>query len=126
MSEDNASRSEPEGRRQRIQRRMAQASRAFNVSHVGLCYLDTQLRFIHINRSLAAINGLPAEEHIGKSISEVLPEIAAAGAERELRGVLESGESVTSGIVTAPTPASTPPRPPRRLAESAAQVARLL
>ena len=105
MSEDNASRSESESRRQRIQRRLAQASRAFNFSNVGLCYLDSQLRFIHINNSLAAINGLPAEEHIGKSISEVLPEIAAAGAEKELRSVLESGESVTSGTVTAPTPA---------------------
>ena len=105
MSEDNGSRSEPEGCSQKIQRRLAQASRAFNVSHVGLCYLDTQLRFIHINDSLAAINGFPPKEHIGKFISEVLPEIAAAGAEKELRSVLETGESVTSGTVTAPTPA---------------------
>jgi len=72
---------------------------------VGLCYLDAELRFVLVNDFLAAINGRPAKEHIGKSIKDVLPEIAAAGVEEELRAVLESGEPVVKGTVTARTPA---------------------
>ena len=34
---------------------------------IGLCYLDADLRYIHINDWLAAINGLPAEQHLGKT-----------------------------------------------------------
>ena len=83
----------------------SQMSRTFKNAPVGLCYFDTQLRFVQINEFLAAINGLPAEELIGKSVREVLPEIAAAGVEQELRGVLESGDPVVRSTVIAATPA---------------------
>jgi len=43
---------------------------------VGLCLVDAELRFVHINEMLAAINGLPVAEHIGRSLREVIPEIA--------------------------------------------------
>ena len=64
---------------------------SFESQAVGFCFLDTDLRYVRINEFLAAANGIPASEHIGKSISEVLPEIAAAGAEAELRQVLKTG-----------------------------------
>ena len=50
----------------------------FSKSSVGFCILDTELRYVEINDHLAAINGIPAAEHIGETISDVLPEIAAA------------------------------------------------
>jgi len=83
----------------------AQMSRTFKDAPVGLCYFDNELRYVQINDFLAAINGLPVEEHIGKTVMEVLPEIAAAGVAKQLRRVRESGDAVTQGTITAETPA---------------------
>jgi PAS domain S-box-containing protein len=83
----------------------AQMSRTFKDAPVGLCYFDRKLRYVRINDFLAVINGLPTEEHIGKTVMEVLPEIAAAGVAKELRQVLESGDPVIHGTVTAETAA---------------------
>ncbi len=44
---------------------------------IGLCCLDTNLRYVHINHWLAAINGLSVEEHLGRTVREVLPNVAA-------------------------------------------------
>ncbi|MEH2168293.1 MAG: PAS domain S-box protein [Nostoc sp.] len=46
-------------------------------SPVGLAFLDPELRFIHANEALAAINGIPQTQHIGRTFREVLPEWAA-------------------------------------------------
>ena len=95
-----------EAHRERLTRQMnAQMNRAFKDAPVGLCYFDSELRYVQINDFLAAINGLPAEEHIGRTVMEVLPEIAAAGVAKELRQVRESGDPVIQGSVTAETPA---------------------
>ena len=83
----------------------AQMSRTFQEAPVGLCYFDRELRYVQINDFLAAMNGLPAEEHIGKTVMEVLPEIAAAGVVKELRQVCESGDPLIQGTVTAETAA---------------------
>ncbi len=71
---------------------------------IGLCYFDKDLRFLHINDWLAAINGMPVEEHLGRTISEVVPEVAA-GVESQLRHVIETGEPLLGGTVDAETPA---------------------
>ena len=42
-------------------------------SPVGIAVLDRDLRYIHINEALAAINGLPLSEHLGRTFWEVLP-----------------------------------------------------
>ncbi|MBN3923629.1 PAS domain-containing protein [Nostoc sp. NMS4] len=46
-------------------------------SPVALAFLDTELRYIHANEALAAINGIPQSQHIGRTFREVLPEWAA-------------------------------------------------
>ena len=58
---------------------------------VGLCLLDTGLRYVHINERLAGMNGKPVSAHIGRGINEVIPEIAPK-LEPVLRQVLETGE----------------------------------
>ncbi|MEH2320982.1 PAS domain S-box protein [Nostoc sp.] len=45
-------------------------------SPVGLAFLDTELRYIHANEALAAMNGVPQSQHIGRTFREVLPEWA--------------------------------------------------
>ena len=83
---------------------LAELIRSYEEAPVGLCYFDTNLRFLHINDWLAAINGMPVAEHLGRTIGEVLPNVAA-GIESQLRHVIETGEPTVGGAVDAETPA---------------------
>ena len=76
----------------------------FATAPVGLAYWDRQLRYVRINDSLAAINGVPAQEHIGRTVEEVLPKLGPAVAET-LRCVIETGREVVNLDVTGETPA---------------------
>jgi PAS domain S-box-containing protein len=71
---------------------------------VGLCLLDTDLRFLRINEKMAAINGPTPVEHLGKKIREVLPGIADR-VEPIYRRVIETGEPALDFEVHGSTPA---------------------
>ncbi len=43
---------------------------------IGLCVTNTQHRYVRINQRLCEINGKSREEHIGRTIHEVIPQIA--------------------------------------------------
>ncbi len=58
---------------------------------VGLCLIDTDLRFVRINQRLAEINGCSVEAHIGKHLREILPQICET-LEPIYRRVIETGE----------------------------------
>ncbi len=47
----------------------------FQMAPVGLAVVDRDYRFVHINASLAAINGIPAADHIGQSPRELIPRL---------------------------------------------------
>jgi formate hydrogenlyase transcriptional activator len=64
----------------------------FSSSTVGLCIIDSELRYVAINNALAEINGVPATEHLGKTVREILGDFADV-VEPNLRRVLV-GESV--------------------------------
>ncbi|MFN8556501.1 MAG: PAS domain-containing protein [Dehalococcoidia bacterium] len=69
-------------------------------SPVGYAYLDTDLRFVHINQMLADLNGVPVERHVGRTPTEVFaeyrPDALHGGQmiERLARQVLASGAAV--------------------------------
>jgi PAS domain S-box-containing protein len=67
---------------------------------VGVGFWDRDLRFVRVNDALAAINGLPVEEHAGKSLVEVIPRLAPA-LEPLYRRVLATGEPVVHTESTA-------------------------
>ena len=58
---------------------------------LGLAMLDRDLRFLRINKALATINGFPIEEHLGRWVWDLVPEVRA-DAEPQLRKVLDTGE----------------------------------
>ncbi|HLP25766.1 MAG TPA: PAS domain-containing protein [Acidobacteriota bacterium] len=60
---------------------------------LGLAVFDLELRFLRINDHLAAINGFPAREHVGKHVREVVP-WAADLIQQKLAEVLRSGGPV--------------------------------
>ncbi len=84
--------------------RSSEAERLYAISPVGLCYFDTELRFRYVNEWLATLNGISVEAHHGKTIGEVIKDVAA-GVVPQLRLVLQTGEPVIEGTVEAETPA---------------------
>jgi PAS domain S-box-containing protein len=63
----------------------------FASSPVGLGVWDRNLRYVRVNEALAEINGVPVEDHIGRTLGEVVPGIAEQF-EPIYREVLETGE----------------------------------
>jgi PAS domain S-box-containing protein len=55
--------------------RLAQLQAIYDGAPVGLCFLDRNLRYVSINRRLAAMNGSPAESYLGKTVQEMIPAV---------------------------------------------------
>ena len=84
--------------------RTRELERLYAIAPVGLCYFDTDLRFLYINEWLARINGLSVKAHLGKTIDEVIQDVAV-GVVPQLQHVLQTGEPIIEGEVEAETPA---------------------
>ena len=61
---------------QLVQQQLAEIEAIYASAPIGLCFVDTELRFVRINSRLAEINGIPAAAHIGKTLREILKEQA--------------------------------------------------
>jgi signal transduction histidine kinase/CheY-like chemotaxis protein len=81
----------------------------------GYAFLDRELRYVRVNAVLAALNRRPADDHLGRTIHEVIPELAAA-LEADLRLVLDTGAPVLDREVSG---AAGPGEPARHWAVSA-------
>ncbi|MFD7641096.1 SpoIIE family protein phosphatase [Kitasatospora sp. NPDC059795] len=79
--------------------------RVLDGTPAGVGVLDTELRFRYVNPALAAMNGVPAEQHLGRTIAELLPGVDPR--EDLLRAVLADGrprEITSSGHTLAGSP----------------------
>ncbi|HEX4999994.1 MAG TPA: PAS domain S-box protein [Terriglobia bacterium] len=74
-------------------RQLAYIEAIYATAPVGLCYVDTDLRYRSINQYLAEIDGVAVEEHIGRTLAEIVPELAPT-IEPIFRKVIETGEPV--------------------------------
>ena len=92
----------------------ALASILFATSAVGVAIVDRDLRYVRVNETLAAMNGVAAPAHVGRRIREILPAAAADALEGVLRAHLESGEVV----IDFPFTLDDPPRPSRHFLSS--------
>jgi PAS domain S-box-containing protein len=48
----------------------------YRTAPIGLAFIGSDLRYRRINERLAAFNGVPLEQHLGRPIQEVLPDAA--------------------------------------------------
>ncbi len=76
----------------------------YSAAPIGLCVLDLELRYVQVNPWLARINGLSVEQHIGRTIQEVLPHLAEIVVP-QFREVIETGVPNIGGTARAETPA---------------------
>jgi formate hydrogenlyase transcriptional activator len=75
----------------------------FSSSTVGLCILDADLRYLAINSTLAEMNGVPAPNHLGKTVRQILGDLADL-LEPKFQRVLSTGEPVLDFEVFAVLP----------------------
>jgi transcriptional regulator with GAF, ATPase, and Fis domain len=64
----------------------------FSCRSVGIALLDRDLRYIKVNDAIAAITLRPVEEHVGKDVREILPNVAETIVP-VLKRVIETGKA---------------------------------
>jgi PAS domain S-box-containing protein len=84
--------------------RLAEIESLYQTAPVGLAYVSPDLRFLRINNELAAMNGKPPHQHIGRPVREMIPEIAAQ-VEQGLKAVMKSKDPLLNVEIRGPTAA---------------------
>ena len=87
----------------RLRHQLAELDLVYNTTPVGLCFVDTNLRYLRINECLAAINGRSIAEHLGRTLTEASPEMAHM-LEPVYRQVLATQTPVIDWEIKAETP----------------------
>jgi len=67
----------------------------FAQTPVGLAFVDLELRCVRVNEELAAIDGVPAADHIGRRVGEVVPDPVGPAVAGQLTEVMSSGNPST-------------------------------
>jgi PAS domain S-box-containing protein len=83
--------------------RQAQFEAFFAAANAGMMILDRQLRYVQINEAMAELNGICVADHIGRSLREMLPELAAT-LEPMLQEILDTGNPILDYEVAGETP----------------------
>jgi formate hydrogenlyase transcriptional activator len=78
----------------------------FRASRVGLVILGADLRILAVNQTLAEMNGISAEAHLGKSLHEILGDLAEV-IEPQVKHVLATGQPVLNLELSAVLPTRT-------------------
>ena len=76
-----------------LRKKQEELEHVFKTAPVGLALLDENLRFVRTNEEYAALNGISPENHVGKTIHEIFPDVTQ-DVEAIFRQVLESGQPV--------------------------------
>jgi PAS domain S-box-containing protein len=75
----------------------------FGTSTVGLAICDRKMRFLAVNDTLGQMNGIPAGEHIGRTMREILGDFTDM-IEPIFRRVFVTGEPVLNHVVSGTLP----------------------
>jgi PAS domain S-box-containing protein len=87
-----------------IDRQLAEIEAIYRMAPIGLGFVNTELQYVRINECLAALNGFPVCDHIGKTIGQLLPELADQ-LEPLHQQVIASGQPVLDLEITGTTAA---------------------
>jgi PAS domain S-box-containing protein len=86
-----------------VEQDAALSTRLVSQSPIGLAVFDTDLRYLSMNAALERINGVPANDHLGRNIREAPPFEGVDTVEATLRQVLASGHPVLDQQSVGPT-----------------------
>ncbi|MFC8347409.1 SpoIIE family protein phosphatase [Streptomyces sp. NPDC057280] len=88
-----------------LERDVALSTRVVAHSPIGLAVLDTDLRYVSVNPALERLNGVSAEDHLGRTVHEVLPHLDTEALEAAARDVLKTGRPLIDRETVGRTPA---------------------
>ena len=88
----------------RVAERTAEVDSMLANATVGLAFADRELRCIRINQYLADIDGLPIEEHLGRTFHDLVPQVAKS-IESDLQEVFATGRPVSGREIALERPA---------------------
>jgi PAS domain S-box-containing protein len=105
VSEERMTQAETETQRAEslAERRLAELTSLYESAPIGLAFFDRNYRYMRINDELAEINGVPAQDHIGRTIREVLS-ANAPYVEPAIDRVFETGQAARNLEVSGETP----------------------
>lgn len=83
--------------------RFAELEALYAEAPLGLAMLDRDLRFVRINTKLAEINGFSLEQHLGRRVWDLVPDLRRS-AEPALLQVLETGLPLRDVVIVGETP----------------------
>ncbi|MBW4443239.1 MAG: PAS domain-containing protein [Plectolyngbya sp. WJT66-NPBG17] len=104
VTEQKAEQSALLQQQQTAQRRQAEIEAIYATAPVGLCFNDANLRYVRINQQLAEINGSTIEQHIGRTVRDVLPDLADQ-LEPIYQKVIDSAQPIINLEVSGTNPA---------------------
>jgi two-component system CheB/CheR fusion protein len=90
---------------ERYQRQLLELEILYHTAPVGLALFDAELRYLRINERLAEINGVSPAQHIGRTLREIVPELADIS-ESLLHQVFATGEAILEREITGFTPSA--------------------
>jgi PAS domain S-box-containing protein len=88
----------------RLQETVARLDTLLANAPLGFAFYDRDARFVGLNQPLAEINGLDVDAHLGRRVTEVLPDVGPT-VEAMLQAVLDSGAPVSDIEISGQTPA---------------------
>jgi PAS domain S-box-containing protein len=93
VTEQRAAKKELQEQEAKVRKHLAEIEQIYKYAPVGLVYVDRDYRVMRINEQLAKVGGLPVEETIGKTMQEIVPDLAPQLIEI-FRQVFERGEPI--------------------------------
>jgi PAS domain S-box-containing protein len=87
-----------------VQRQLMEIEAIYQTAPIGLTIFDRQLRYVRINQRLAEINGIAAEDHIGRTLREIVPTVADEN-EPLMHSVFATGEPLLNLEISGETQA---------------------
>ncbi len=88
----------------KLQQQLAEIESIYQSAPIGLGVLDPDLRFVRINQRLAEMNGFSIDAHLGRTVGELLPDLADT-AEQLLLPIFEMGQPLLNIEIRGETPA---------------------
>ena len=84
-----------------VEAQLAQLGHFYGHAPIGICLLDTEFRYLRVNKTLAEINAVPVADHIGRTVAEIIPDVAPT-LDPYLRRAMETGEPIAPVLSSQP------------------------
>ncbi len=85
-----------------IEHDLAVVDAVFDTSALGIGIFDTELRCVRVNRALERMNRRSRQEHLGRTVQEVVPGESGRKLAARQREVLETGRTMVDVLISDP------------------------